>query len=257
MIGSLPEASDGSLRVETSDTSIDVPLSDVVDLEPMETGFWHRLEGSINLGFSFTEADALTQWSLNANASRRTKQHLFQGSYDSMLSTTGQDEGQTRNAITTMVQRFISRRWFAALLGQGTQNEELGLNLRTVAAAGMGRYILQSNRTELAALLGLSYTREQFVDQGGSNRAELLQGVQWDWFTFADRDIDLSNTIVIFEGNGDPDLRIRLEFDSQMQIKIVKNLHWTFNLFESYDSSPPEGQKKNDLGISTALGWTF
>ncbi len=41
-----------------------------------------------------------------------------------------------------------------------------------------------------------------------------------------------------------------------MQIKIVKDLRWTLILLESFDSAPPEGQKRNDLGISAALGWT-
>jgi hypothetical protein len=42
-----------------------------------------------------------------------------------------------------------------------------------------------------------------------------------------------------------------------MRVKIVKDLHWTLNLFESSDSSPPEGEKKNDLGVSASLGWSF
>jgi hypothetical protein len=235
MLGPLAEIAPGSVRVKTAGEDVDVELSSVVRITPMEAGFWQRLDGSISVGFSFTQADELTQWSLNADASRRTEKFLVTGAYDSMLSTTGNDEGQTRNAVTLTIQRFISRRWFAALMTQATQNEELGLNLRTVVAAN---------------------TRENFVDQPGENRAEAVQGLRWDWFTFAARDIDISHSILVFEGF-EPDLRVRLELSSRMRVKIVKDLHWTLNLFESSDSSPPEGEKKNDLGVSASLGWSF
>jgi hypothetical protein len=256
MLGPLAEIAPGSVRVKTAGEDVDVELSSVVRITPMEAGFWQRLDGSISVGFSFTQADELTQWSLNADASRRTEKFLVTGAYDSMLSTTGNDEGQTRNAVTLTIQRFISRRWFAALMTQATQNEELGLNLRTVVAATLGRYIVMSNRTELGAMAGAAYTRENFVDQPGENRAEAVQGLRWDWFTFAARDIDISHSILVFEGF-EPDLRVRLELSSRMRVKIVKDLHWTLNLFESSDSSPPEGEKKNDLGVSASLGWSF
>jgi hypothetical protein len=257
LLGSLVESTGKMLRVNTAAGDETFEFMQVIRIEPMEAGFWQRLDGSINLGFSFTEADTTTQWSLNTDASRRTQKYYFAASYDSLLSIDDSDDAhQTRNQLTLIIQRFVSRRWFTALLTQGTQNEELGLRLRTVIGATAGRDIVESNRTIFSALAGVGYTREQFVDEPGEDRPEAVQGLRWDWFSFVDHEVDLSNSILLFEGL-DAGRRIRLELSSRMQFKIVGDLRWTLNLFESYDSAPPEGQKKNDLGISAALGWTF
>jgi hypothetical protein len=260
LLGSLVESTGKMLRVKTTGDEEAFEFIQVVRIDPMERGFWQRLDGSINLGFSFTEADTTTQWSLNADANRRTQKYLFAGSYDSLLSIHDSDDSdddrQTRNQLTLVIQRFVSRRWFGALLTQGTQNEELGLKLRTVIAATAGRDIVTSNRTTFSAFAGVSYTREQFVDEPGEDRPEAVQGLRWDYFSFVDHEVDLSNSVLLFEGL-DAGRRIRLELSSEVQFKIVGDLRWTLNLFESYDSAPPEEQKKNDLGISAALGWTF
>ncbi len=93
------------------------------------------------------------------------------------------------------------------------------------------------------------------IDREGG-RGGAVQGVRWDLFAFGERDIDVMNSLSVFEGLEAP-ARVRLELRSQMQFKIVKDLHWTLSLLESFDSAPPEGQKGNDLGLSAALGWTF
>jgi hypothetical protein len=51
--------------------------------------------------------------------------------------------------------------------------------------------------------------------------------------------------------------RIRAEMNSSVQREIIHNLKWTLTLFESYNSAPPSGEKKNDFGVTAALGWTF
>jgi len=51
--------------------------------------------------------------------------------------------------------------------------------------------------------------------------------------------------------------RTRLEIDTSFKSDIVGDLYWSINLFESYNSGPPAGQKNNDFGISASVGWSF
>jgi len=44
---------------------------------------------------------------------------------------------------------------------------------------------------------------------------------------------------------------------SPLSHKIVKDFQVSVSLFESFDSSPPENEKKNDLGITVSVGWSF
>jgi hypothetical protein len=39
--------------------------------------------------------------------------------------------------------------------------------------------------------------------------------------------------------------------------KFFKDFYWSVNLLESFDSAPPSSQKKNDVSINPALGWSF
>ena len=50
---------------------------------------------------------------------------------------------------------------------------------------------------------------------------------------------------------------MRMQATSDLRIKIVKDLWWGFHIYENYDSKPPVRADKNDLGVSTSLGWKF
>jgi len=42
-----------------------------------------------------------------------------------------------------------------------------------------------------------------------------------------------------------------------LNIEIAHNLHWSFTLYESYDSQPPVSANKNDFGVTNSIGWKF
>jgi hypothetical protein len=37
----------------------------------------------------------------------------------------------------------------------------------------------------------------------------------------------------------------------------VRQLFWDFGLYENFDSRPPVNAPRNDVGVTTALGWKF
>jgi len=42
-----------------------------------------------------------------------------------------------------------------------------------------------------------------------------------------------------------------------LRIELVRNFNWNLQLYENYDTRPPVTAPKNDLGITTSVGWTF
>ena len=48
-----------------------------------------------------------------------------------------------------------------------------------------------------------------------------------------------------------------MQATSDLRIKIAKDLWWGFHFYENFDSKPPINANKNDLGISTSVGWKF
>jgi len=50
---------------------------------------------------------------------------------------------------------------------------------------------------------------------------------------------------------------MRLQATSNIKIKLARDLYLGFHVYENFDSKPPVRADKNDLGISTSLGWKF
>jgi len=255
VFGSLARGDAGMVLVATSPDPVRLQLTDIVRIAPLGGTFWRRLDGSVDAGFSFTQANVQTQWSLNSKISYRSRLWLSSLSGDSALTTREDADRQTRNTLALQSQRFMGARWSALGFGQFQQNEELSLELRTLAGFGVERRLVQSNRTILSAVGGAAWTHEQYSGAEDENVAEVVAGVNWEWFTFDGRSTNLDVGLLSYYGVNQP--RVRLELNTSFKSDIVGDLYWSINLFESYNSDPPADQKRSDFGISAALGWSF
>jgi uncharacterized protein DUF481 len=254
--GSLKAGDPGVLVVATAEGDVSLPMLDVVHLAPLERGFWSRIDGAIDLGFSYTQASEQTQWTLNSRAQHRRERYVFEGALASQFTAIEGADSTSRNSLSLSGRRLLARRWFTGVFAQGQQDESLGLNVRSVLAAIGGRYVIQQSRTVLGILSGVAYTHEQFVDEEPDNSAEALLGVQWDWFSLRNNDTDISTRLLTYY-NVSGRARVRVDLTAAYKQKIVKDLHWSLNGFENYDGDPPAGQKSNDAGVSLSLGWSF
>jgi hypothetical protein len=238
-------------------TATPLPLLDVVRLAPLGSTFIARIDGSISLGFSFTQANEQTQWTLNGDASYRARRYLTETTFSSQLTAIEDVDTQTRNVLSMSGRRFIGQHWFTAGFGQFQQDEALDLDFRAVLGGVVGRYLVQRPQTTLSVFGGMALTREYFANDGsGENSAEAVAGVDIDWFTPGESDTDFQTTVISFY-NVSGRARARVELTSAFQRKLLKDLFWSINVFNSYDSSPPGDEKKNDFGVNLALGWSF
>jgi hypothetical protein len=248
----------GSRTMEVVNTLATARLSfeDIVRAVPVEDGFWKRLEGSIDSGFSFSQSLEQTQLTLNTSVTHRRRAASTQLTYGSALTTQEDAERQTRNDISLVNQRTFRPRWSWLAFGQGQQNEQLSLNFRTVLGGGLARMVAQSSKTELAVFGGAAYTNEQYKDEDGRSVGEFVAGTQFSWFTYDNRSTNFSTSLYTFYGFAG-EKRFRTELSAQFKAKIVGDLYWSASLAESYTSKPPNGNPKNDMSISATIGWTF
>jgi Protein of unknown function, DUF481 len=96
---------------------------------------------------------------------------------------------------------------------------------------------VQSNRTIFTLAGGVTYTSEQFSGEDVTNRSEAVGGIAWDWFTFGDRESDVSTNFQVYENLGG-DSRTRLELTTSFRRKFFKDFYWSANAYESFDSAP-------------------
>jgi len=234
-----------------------VHQSDVIRILPVEPGFWKRLEGSIDFGLSFTSGNDQYQTSLTATTTYRTGDHSFTASIDSAFS--GQREGTStaRRQFTFDYRKQLTPRYFVGGFFDLLHSDQQSLNLRTSIGGLVGRNLRQTEGSRLSIFGGVVGTREKYSTSLGkpeSTNADALAGVDLNIFQF--KATDIRTRFSLFPSLTTPG-RMRMQTTSDLRIKIVKDLYWGFHLYENYDSKPPVRADKNDLGISTSLGWKF
>ena len=232
---------------------VTLPLMEVTGLVPIGTTVWRRMDGSVDLGFSLAQANLETHWTLNAATTYRSRRFRLASTIASQLTAREDTDKNSRNTLSFNASRLFDSNWFATLLLQLQQNEELELRLRTVAGGGVGKVLSQSNHHTISLYGGLVATREDFSGEPISNRAELAVGGQADFFTPGTDDFTLTNTIVSFYSAG----RARVELQSAWRHAFLSDFYWSLNGVESFDSDPPDTGKKNDYSLSVSLGWKF
>ena len=255
LFGSLERSDADAVVVGAAPGGVRAQLREIVRIAPVGGTLWRRLDGNVNAGFSFAQANVQTDWSFDAEISYRSRRWLSTLSADSALTIREDADRQSRNALSLGSQRFVGRRWSTLGFAQFQQNEELSLNLRTIIGAGAERRLMQSNRTVLAAIGGVAWTNEQYSGEEAVDVAEAVAGLTWDWFTFDGRSTNLDVGLLSYYAMNRA--RVRLELNTSFKSDIVGDLYWSINLFESYNSDPPASQKKSDFGISATLGWSF
>lgn len=247
------------LTLVNAEGTASIAHANIIRISQIEDSFWDRVRGSANFGFSFTKASDVAQLNLGIRATHRTPIRAF--SIDSSIITTS-DESDTstqRSDLNLAMTRFRSNRWFSSYFLGFESNDELGLKLRASLGAGMGRFLIQSNTSELSLVGGLVGTAETLVgDVSAQENLEGLIRVEFSKFIFDDPSIDLTIRMSVFPSITESG-RIRAQLDAKIRRELISDLYWDLTFYDTFDSDPPSGaaESKNDYGVVTSLGWSF
>jgi len=255
----LPSNSDQvpNFIIGPSQDGLRVPQLDVVRIVPADPRFWQRLEGSIDFGLSFTSGNDQYQTNLTATTTYRTGKHSFTASIDTAFSGQPEGDSTTRKQFTFDYRKQLTQRFYVGGIFDLLQSDQQSLNLRTSIGGLVGVNLRQTEGSRLSVFGGAVGTRENYstlLGQPESTNADALAGVDLNIFRF--KTTDISSRFSLFPSLTTPG-RMRLQTTSDLRIKIVKDLYWGFHLYENFDSKPPVRADKNDLGVSTSLGWKF
>ncbi len=255
--GALEEVAPGRVRVvPPGGVPVELTLVEIVSMMPLEARFWQKLDGNVDLGFSFAKANLETRWTLNSEVDYRSRHYSGKMTLASQLTAREDADTLSRQALSLMGNRLLANRWFGFTLGQVQENEELSLELRYVVGGGAGRDVVQSNSSLLRLYSGVVYTHEKFASTDQQSSPELAAGFHWDWFTARSDALDLSVGVVSFYDLGG-DARARIESQSALRFEFLKDFYFSVNGYQSFDSDPPSATVKSDYGVNAALGWKF
>lgn len=257
LLGRLATNEPGHLDVIQETGPVSVDLLDVVYIFPVGRSFWRRLDGAVDLGMSYTQSSGIAQLSLDASTIYRRPSAQITASASSYLTVDEAGKDTSRSALDLAGVRYFGRQALWLLQGGFMRNQELGYDLRGTVSGGIGRFLARSNHSTVAVGGGLSTSREVPIEGDSTQELEALFSVRQSYFTY-----DRPKTDIAFAADIYPSLsswgRIRIEFDGRVKREIAKDFTIGFSMYDSYDSKPPgEGSRRNDVGLSLTVGWTF
>ena len=108
--------------------------------------------------------------------------------------------------------------WFVPGTGKLERNTGLGLDLRASAGGGVGRYLLQTNRSLLGAAGGLVVNRENPVDGDSTTNLEALVAATYEFFTYDTPKTNIDMTFALY-----PSLNVSGRYGTDFSL----NIGWT------------------------------
>ena len=253
----LPSTSDDVSNFVIGNAGQAVKQMDVLRITPVESRFLKQLEGSIDFGLSYTSGNDQYATELIATTTYRTGTHSFTTSIDSAFTGQPQGDSTRRNQFTFDYRKQLNPKWYTGGLFDLLSSDQQSLDLRTTVGGLIGRNLKQSENTRFSVFGGIAGTRERYtvlIGQPEKSNADAIAG--FDFNTFRFKTTDIRSRFIAFPSLTTPG-RTRLQLTSDLRIKVVGDLYWGFHLYENFDSKPPVRADKNDLGVSTSLGWKF
>jgi len=257
-LGGLAAGDPKTLVIVEVATRVPLPMIEVATITPIGSSFWTKLDGSFDVGFSYTKSSEIS--TLNVNSSTLYRRPAFEGRLTASATlTTNPDDSHhdDRGSIQASYVRFRGQRLFIAAAAGFDSNESLGLLLRSQVAVAVGPRLINNNRAQLSIAGGLAANDERNVD---ADPTQNLEGV----FTFRQSyyryDRPKTNVDVSFQYY--PSLsnwgRQRIQLDASARREVLKDFFLAINMFDTFDSRPPTPDAaKNDVGVSFSIGWSY
>jgi Protein of unknown function, DUF481 len=257
-LGSLTAGDPRSLVVVEAAGAMVLPTREVTLITPIGASFWAKLDGSVDVGFSYTRSSKIAQ--LNVNTNTVYRRPAFEGrlTASGTFTQNGTDGTQDdRGTIQASYLRFRGERLFIAAGGGVETNESLGLLLRSQFVVAAGPRLIHTNKAQMAVGAGLAVNDERGVDTEPTQNLEGAVTFRTSYYRY---DRPRTNVDVAFQYY--PSLsnfgRHRIQLDAGAKREFWKDVFLSINMFDTFDSRPPNTTAdKNDIGVALSFGWSY
>ena len=246
-----------TVNIVTVTDTIPKRLWDIVLIIPIKSSFFQKIDGSVDLGLTYTKASDVFQYSLNSQVTYRTTYYSSRLSLESILTDDGTDVTKN-NTLRFTLSHLLPNKRYTRISAQVQQNTELNLDYRAQLGYGFGYDITRNNAFLFTVLGGLVANQEKTLETvETSENLEAIFATQIKWFKYRHPKIDITSGLEIY-----PSItsfgRVRMEYDLSAKYELFKDLFLNLQLYDNFDNEPIQGgDSRNDWGIITSIGFTF
>jgi len=234
----------------------EVPIDDIVTINPIDGNFWKELDGSFSMGFSFNKGTENLQFNNSLDVKYQTNRTAHSINYDANLSENAVELSEKQDAGYRF-QYFHKKRMYNAIDLRWERNTELGLKTRLITTLSAGYNPIENNANVLSIEVGGAGNREFSVEDSVSNNLEALLRIEYHLFFFANPKIFVdfkSDTYPSFTVKG----RVRSNINASVTWEIFHDFTLKLNYWVNYDSKPAKTTAINyDWGTTTSIGYKF
>jgi hypothetical protein len=232
-------------------------LWDIVLIVPIKRSFFQKIDGSFDLGLTYTKASDIFQYTLNTKVTYRTTYYATQFKLESIQTDDGTSMSKN-NTLGFAVSHYLPNKWQSNIFVQGQQNTQLDLDYRVQAGYSMGYDVSRTNSVRFNVMGGLVANQEKTIATATtSENLEALLGAQVKWFKYRSPKVDVTSGVELYPSVTNLG-RIRLEYDLAAKYELFKDFYLNLQIYENYDSQPSKDAKPlNDWGVITSIGFTF
>ena len=247
-----------TLRVMSVGVTAAPEMGTVVEITPIEESFWEKLNGSLSVGFSYTRASNVSEFTFDWANRYLTERNLFDLGAKTMMTDKGDSTGVTRRIdLTLSYARLLKNKWTGNASITVARNDELDLKRRLLLSLTSGVSPIKNSSDILMFSAGLAVNSE--IATNGI-QTESLEGVltgSYSRFIYNTPKTDISTGFKFYPSLTERG-RYRFNLDIKFRREIVKDLFFDLSYYHEYDSQASSGEgSKKDYGIVTSIGWSY
>ena len=244
------------LTVITEKGDLILPLTEITEVKTFDNKFIDRVNASIDLGYSFTKANNLSQLSLRSNLGYTARKWRSYFSVNTVQSSQDDVEDTKRIDGNTGVDYFLPKNWFTTVRYTFLQNDEQQLNLRSVVSAGLGKYFVKTNKLYWGVVAGLAYNIEDYMPADQPDKYSTEGSFATELNIFNVQDFSLLTSVTAYPSITEKG-RLRTDFSCDVKYDLPFDFYIGVGYRLNYDNQPIEGASTTDYVFQTAIGWSW
>jgi len=247
------EATD-NITLISEEEVFSVSIKEIVYIKPVKSTFKSRLDASLSVGLNFTKSNNLKQLTVRSSLGYTARFWQLSGTYNAVRSNQDNTDEIQRSDGNLQFMYFLKHDYFAVLTSEFLSNDEQKLKLRLTNRLGLGKFIIHTNRFNLAAGGGIGWTSEKFYEilDDARNSTEAFGAIQLNMFDI--KNIDLLTSLILYPSLTESK-RLRLDYKIDLKYDLPWDFFIKFGLTYNFDNQPIEGASKEDYVVQTTFGW--
>lgn len=252
-LGKATSVREGIVEISSNGLTFETNIENIIQLKAIDTKFWSRFSGNIDLGFNLTKSNNFNQFSLGSGIKYDSEIWNFSASYSSLLTNQDNVDEIKRVEWNVDAQRYIIKEWFAIVDVSFLSNTEQALKGRVSTLGGIGKYVIRTNRLFLGVRVGVNYNIETYFDESLDKKStEANLAANFNMFEFGD--FNLTTDFTAYPSLSESG-RFRLDYNLALKYDLPWDFYIKLDFAVNYDNQPAIEGNDFDYIFNSGLGW--